>query len=712
MKKLFVSILLIASTAFLDAAGFKINDLITSSLAGFGSSGGVTTFFRRVGAITANSADYASVRPPLASYMRYIHGTDNATADTAAMQAAIKSLGTTGGIIRTDGTVSISSSSLTFRRLTGVLRFEIYGSWRLATTLVLPNNVDMVGLGGGTPLQFQRAGPVANIIPPSGAIPTLIIRGSNHHVLENIAIADCHGIGILYDGASALGALADMRNVGVLSADSASATPLQIDAWFWLWIKNCTFLAHRTSPHSIRITTSSAAHSNAGLIHIEDSVIAAHGIQLDAQVAVNDQGNLELHNVIYESGRDALLTLDPTHGVVSGIKLDRVAAADSISMGSIINVTGTSTKEVRNVTIENSDALFPAGKLVDGTGNTNINGLFINMGNNYDYSTGWQFGALQSHYTLLRNGKVNAELPNVASHMSPSVVPYASLNINQEVTTWSGLTGSATVTTGVIAPDGTATAATLTSASGIQSKRVGSVGVSPVSVGDWFIAGVWMRSESSTRPCFDQSAIAPNGSGTVTFDNGTSYYRLWNDATQRLGAPWTPVTVATKVIAQTRSTTFTLLFDLKCDNTHPMSYWKPWAMKIPVRTMSDEEVVRYARTLGNVVGNLPAGSLAMYPDETFYAGRVVAQKTTTFTDGAATPDVSAGNLFKTANSSSTTITDFSNGVDGQKIVVLGDANTTIQNGSKIKTRSSSNISGAANVTNTFIRISGVWYQVN
>ena len=50
----------------------------------------------------------------------------------------------------------------------------------------------------------------------------------------------------------------------------------------------------------------------------------------------------------------------------------------------------------------------------------------------------------------------------------------------------------------------------------------------------------------------------------------------------------------------------------------------------------------------------------------------------TFTDGDTTPSVAGGEVFKTSNSSATTITDFDDGVAGQIIkIIFGDNNTTI-----------------------------------
>lgn len=47
-------------------------------------------------------------------------------------------------------------------------------------------------------------------------------------------------------------------------------------------------------------------------------------------------------------------------------------------------------------------------------------------------------------------------------------------------------------------------------------------------------------------------------------------------------------------------------------------------------------------------------------------------------DGDATPTVVGGSVFKTQNTTPTTITDFTNGVETEEItVIFGDSNTTI-----------------------------------
>ena len=59
-------------------------------------------------------------------------------------------------------------------------------------------------------------------------------------------------------------------------------------------------------------------------------------------------------------------------------------------------------------------------------------------------------------------------------------------------------------------------------------------------------------------------------------------------------------------------------------------------------------------------------------------GRVITSTITTFTNGDTTPSVSEGNIFKTANSATTTISMFDDSVAGQEIkVIFGDNKTSI-----------------------------------
>jgi hypothetical protein len=93
-------------------------------------------------------------------------------------------------------------------------------------------------------------------------------------------------------------------------------------------------------------------------------------------------------------------------------------------------------------------------------------------------------------------------------------------------------------------------------------------------------------------------------------------------------------------------------------------------------------------------------------------GPIVQGILITFTDGSTTPSVARSNYFRTNNTTTITITNFSQGRDGQLITLLLDANTRIAHNNNIKTRTGTTITGAANITHSFLKLAGVWYQQN
>ncbi len=83
-----------------------------------------------------------------------------------------------------------------------------------------------------------------------------------------------------------------------------------------------------------------------------------------------------------------------------------------------------------------------------------------------------------------------------------------------------------------------------------------------------------------------------------------------------------------------------------------------------------------------------------------------------FVDGDATPDVSTGSYWKTANTSATTITDFDNPKPNiQKITILfADANTTIQNSINIVIQADSNFTGEIDDVKVFLYDGTKWVE--
>jgi len=92
---------------------------------------------------------------------------------------------------------------------------------------------------------------------------------------------------------------------------------------------------------------------------------------------------------------------------------------------------------------------------------------------------------------------------------------------------------------------------------------------------------------------------------------------------------------------------------------------------------------------------------------------VYYQPERTLTANSSTPAVNDRNVFKTANTSATTIVNFASGQNGQCIdVIVLDSNTTFQNGSFIKTKTGANFSATQNVAYRFIRAGNKWYMTD
>lgn len=85
----------------------------------------------------------------------------------------------------------------------------------------------------------------------------------------------------------------------------------------------------------------------------------------------------------------------------------------------------------------------------------------------------------------------------------------------------------------------------------------------------------------------------------------------------------------------------------------------------------------------------------------------------TFASLDTSPSVKYWTNFTFANASATSVTTFDDGVNGQEIIVRGDANTTIvYNASFIRTKGSVNITGmTTNSLVAFRRISGIWLEM-
>jgi hypothetical protein len=556
----------------------------------------------------SNHAYYRHVNPrhllPLATLAAACFGQEvqspacrNGPADTTMVQAVLNT--TKGGEVRL---VNCKLGILAYPVLSSSLTLRVEGTLTLTAPLILPSGVNLIGSSGGSTNQFQH-GPAAHVVPPAGRDAAIHVIGSGGQRIENISISYSAGPGILIDGAAQLGALVQLKNVSVLADNSAQSVPLKIDAAFWIWIEHSSFLSQTASfPASIWITSSKNTFSNAGMIYISDTVLAGHGIKLDAQVKVNSQGGMSLDRVTYEGGLNSFLRADSTNGLVTGLFLNFITIADSTKVPYIIEEISSRPSSIRAVSIQNSSILSTIP-----VSNVSITGLNYQVDDSYDYATGYTLGATQQAYASIRRGVFDGEWDGSRTANQLQPVPFATLPVQQDATQWALLAGGATVATGKMAPDGSATAAELTVTTGSDGKTVYRAAPA-MGVGDWILAGAWVRSEDSSK---SSPVSAGNGPlmalnpGAGLFANGLSYAKLDGDLARRIGSRWSYVWSAQKISVLSGASE--LILRLTTDSTHPASFWMPWMARIPAGTMSDEDVLRYARSVGSLPSTMPPG---------------------------------------------------------------------------------------------------------
>lgn len=68
-------------------------------------------------------------------------------------------------------------------------------------------------------------------------------------------------------------------------------------------------------------------------------------------------------------------------------------------------------------------------------------------------------------------------------------------------------------------------------------------------------------------------------------------------------------------------------------------------------------------------------------------------------------------MLKAANTGAQNVTDFADGVNGQRITVTGDGFTTANNGATIVCKSGADTLLATNVVYEFVRYHNAWYQI-
>jgi hypothetical protein len=202
---------------------------------------------------------------------------------------------------------------------------------------------------------------------------------------------------------------------------------------------------------------------------------------------------------------------------------------------------------------------------------------------------------------------------------APTAVRFPNL-APQDTTTWSGLAGSATVTPGQAAPDGTSGAALLsTTVNQTAYTRLVSSSRN-FQTGDWLVVGVWVKASGATASIrnFPIATVSVIGAG---FQLNTGSNSKTAFTTSASDTQWEWLAISAKVTAIGSPPTAELRLDLFCDQARRAAFYTPVLHQIPAGAMSDAEVELFRQNLFPAPDGVPAGNVALVRGQQLYCAQ-------------------------------------------------------------------------------------------
>ena len=116
----------------------------------------------------------------------------------------------------------------------------------------------------------------------------------------------------------------------------------------------------------------------------------------------------------------------------------------------------------------------------------------------------------------------------------------------------------------------------------------------------------------------------------------------------------------------------------------------------------------------DVSGEVTNGNVVVGPIlGTWHVAGGTSHHVATATVGDATPNISTGRLWRVANTSNTTITNFDNAVDGQLVTLhFTNSNTTLQSNASVALSTGANFSATTDDTITLQFSSNKWVELS
>ena len=445
------------------------------------------------------------------------------------------------------------------------------------------------------------------------------------HSVANINVGGCGGACIWSDYAAMIG----LYNVGAGASANLTSLPMELTTSWWVTIERGSFLNATngsSQPWGMRFDETTGADST-GVLSVTDTTIGG-GVKIDTNGLsgkTQQAGNIVFRHDIFEEPVTAAIVVDP-RGAINHhvIVLDDPFLQDNFANYS--PCTGYYTDYAANgngngggFDIRQSDNILTGCKVggyFDGTLMVNgVAGSTLNTKTPTNPVGVWNDGKT-----------LEAELRGEGAAMGPQLIPYATQAIAQP-TSWTS--GACTVTQGVLAPDGTTSAASLTynSAGYITASQPGFT----TNAGDWFIYGAWLKPDggASTINAAGQGIpfwINSNGSNDVFANSYIPYQAYPNNFETVFNGDWWAPVVAVAQLQTGDGGSHSYAFNFACPGSGggALDAWAPFMIHIPASAgVTAAEVERWRQQLlhGYVPPGMPGGGiLAMNPAHKLYWG--------------------------------------------------------------------------------------------
>lgn len=497
---------------------------------------------------------------------------DGLTDDTDAVQQAVNCGNASDRPVQLRGDI-LTSSSVTLPTTTTKQEIRIHDSWTLGATLTLQENCKLRGTRANSGFV-----PSSSIVGPNGSTAIATANGASGCMLENLAItAGTTATAVNVYKADTF----EIRDCSITSA----TLPLNVVGVFWMRVFNSSILRSSYDGSSAVIFTDEAGSLNNYLIDFRGVRIFRGPIQFSRDGGSSSvfRRDIGFHRVDFEQIDGGPLFIVDSDVDLKTLEINTVGTWDQgAGTTAIVDCDGT----IQTLIVRNCVMQYDSGVV---TGNGRVTDLVLDN-NSPLYSTS-KIGTPQA--TRVHVVGVG-EMYGYRGQLAPAVARYTNLASH----TLSGADSS-----GITAPDGSSSAYRYTTPIALRSFYAGS---RSTSVGDYVIAGVWVRSVTG----YVNASAVLQVTNTTMNRSKSNWVATTGNEYPELNVPgaWRFI-VGWDRIASVDTTPNEWRWGIKVDSGDAWDVCWPVIYHIPAAECSDEEARRIAEQLVSHPTSVGAGEL-------------------------------------------------------------------------------------------------------